>query len=81
MRYILAKIKAKINSIINLDNIDKKLSNNQLVWVFENTWQKAVTKYEKNNNKTVSIINKTNIFILNFFKFQSHKKFSFLSFH
>ena len=42
--YNLQKKKAKNNSIINLDNIDKKVSNNQLVCVLENTWQKAVTK-------------------------------------
>ena len=30
-------------SIIILDIIDKRLSNNQLVWVLEYTWQNAVT--------------------------------------
>ena len=42
-------LKAKISSIINLERIDKKVSNNQLVCVFEYTWQNAVTKYQKNN--------------------------------
>ena len=50
-----------MSSIINLDNIDKKLSNNQLNWVLENTWQKAVTKYPKNKIKIVSINRRKNI--------------------
>ena len=79
MWYNLAKINAKISSISNLDKIDKKLSNNQLVWVFEYTWQKAVKKYQKNKINTVSIINKKIIFILKFFQY--HKKFFFSFLH
>ena len=54
--------------MINLDNIDKKVSNNQLVCVLEYTEQKAVTKYQKDNINIVSIINKKNIFTLKYFK-------------
>ena len=68
IRYNFAKRKANISSHINLDNIDKKLSNNQLVCVLEYTWQKAVTKYQKNKIIIVSIITNIIIFILKYFK-------------
>ena len=60
--YNLPYKNANMSSIINLDNIDKKLSNNQLNWVLENTWQKAVTKYPKNKINLLFII----IYIIKF---------------
>ena len=43
IRYNFANPNDNRSTIINLDNIDKKLSNNQLNWVLAYTWQNAVT--------------------------------------